>query len=374
MSSELPGIPRPPSIDSHGGLDAWLAWWRTANDLARTEATRLLAGIDPEEARRRQPFEETIIRHKLTEPLSYQCVRGHFVKFGAGSIPKVCGKCGDATIEHCICGASILLTYTYKPPYRRVNPSSHVAPREACFGCSRMYPWAYSYLHRPTEDELSDYERQLLPFSVGFPERKQSDAERQRIRAEILPVPVNIIYRIFGFRVDVSDPRHPQHFRWLEIDTNYRILVNNFSGEILKHRQDLLESQRKLAQRNSFWRGLSGTEFEEHLADLLGRFGFVVERVGGKGDEGADIVIKGSRTKIIVQCKAYSKPVGPGPVRDLFGALMHHQADEAWLVSLEGFSDAAITFAGNKPIRLLHISALLGAAGKQFLTQRKKES
>jgi hypothetical protein len=57
----------------------------------------------------------------------------------------------------------------------------------------------------------------------------------------------------------------------------------------------------------------------------------------------------------------------------LYGALMHHQANEAWLVSLEGFSDAAVSFAAGKAIRLLPITAFLGAAGKQFLKLRKRE-
>lgn len=360
-------------MDSPEGCAAWQAWWQTANDLARVEASRLLAGIDPEEARRRQWIEQAIIRHKLTEPPSYQCARGHFVKLDVGSPPKVCGKCGDAVIESCECGASLLLTYTYKPPYKRVNPSSHVVPREVCFGCSRLYPWASAYLQRPTADELNEYEEQLLPFCFRFPEKKLVDAERQRIHAEIRPVPVNIIQRLFGSRTDISDPRHPQHFRWLQIDSNYRTLVSTFRDEVLKHRRKLVESQLEAAQQNAFWRQLSGREFEEQLAVLLQRAGYAVEHVGGKGDEGADLMIMGGRTKIVVQCKAFSKPVGPGPVRDLFGALMHHEADEAWLVSLEGFSDAAMNFAGGKPIRLLPISALLGAAGKQFFTQQKKE-
>ena len=52
---------------------------------------------------------------------------------------------------------------------------------------------------------------------------------------------------------------------------------------------------------------------------------------------------------------------------------MHHQANEAWLVSLEGFSDASVSFAAGKAIRLLPITAFLGAAGKQFLKLRISE-
>jgi hypothetical protein len=373
MVRELPKLPPAPDMNSLDGMAAWQAWWQSVNDVAKTEASKLLSGLQPLEAARRQWFEEAIIRHKLTEPRSYQCARGHFVKHEFGSSPSICEKCGDRTVECCECGASVLLTYTYKPPYLKVNPSSHIAPREVCFGCSRLYPWAHYYLFRPTEEDLTPYEELLLPSCDGFPERALLEAERQRLMISVPHAPVNFVHRLFGFRVDVSDPRHSEHARWQQIDSKYQTRVGEFRCEVLRRRRELTAAQLKAAQRSSFWKQLSGTEFEKHLAALLTDTGFTVKHVGGKGDEGADLIITGERVKIVVQCKAFSKPVGPGPVRDLYGALMHHQANEAWLVSLEGFSDAAVSFAAGKAIRLLPITAFLGAAGKQFLKLRKRE-
>lgn len=42
-------------------------------------------------------------------------------------------------------------------------------------------------------------------------------------------------------------------------------------------------------------------------------------------------------SKIVVQCKAYKNFVSPGAVCDLYGALLHHGANEAWLVTTSGF-------------------------------------
>ncbi len=381
MNRDLPIRPLFPSVDSSEGFKAQYAAYRTASsawlqrldDLTESAVAKRLAGITPDEALRRRPFETSIIRHKLGEPLSYQCIRGHFVKIAQGPCPKVCGKCGDAAIEACECGASLLLTYTYDPPYKKVNPFSHVAPREVCFGCLRLYPWTYAYLNRPTEDGLNEYEELLLPFCACFPEKIHFDRMRAQCRLEIPPVPVTMLHRFFGYKVDVADPRHPQHFEWLRIESSYQSLANACKEGVLRGRRSLFEKRLRAAKQHTFWRNLTGREFEEHLTELLGRAGFTVIHVGGKGDEGADLIIKGQRTKIVVQCKAFSKPVGPGPVRDLFGALMHHGADEAWLVSLEGFSDAAISFSGGKPIRLLPVSALLGSAGRKFLTATLKQ-
>lgn len=328
----------------------------------------------PDEVARRQVSEEAIIRHQLTEPRSFQCARGHFVKQEQGSRPLVCAKCGDRVLDSCECGASLLLTYSYKPPYKKVNPSGHVAPREVCFNCWRLYPWAHYYLYRATQEDLNAYEEQLLPFCSGFPERARAEAERQRLVSSVPRAPVTWIDRLFGFRVDIRDPRHPEHARWQQVDISYEALVARFRSDILRHRRELTAALLEAAQKRAFWKQLSGVEFEKHLATLLTEAGFRVKHVGGKGDEGADLIITGDRHKIVVQCKAFSKPVGPGPVRDLYGALMHHQANEAWLVSIEGFSDAAVSFAGGKAIRLLPISAFLGTAGKQFLRFRKHES
>lgn len=373
MARELPNIERAPDMSSPDGIAAWQSWWQHANDVAKAETSRLLRGLMPDEIARRQWFEEAIIRHQLTEPRSYQCARGHFVKQELGSRPSVCAKCGDRVIESCECGASLLLTYTYKPPYNKVNPSSHVAPREVCFNCSRLYPWVRHYLYRPTGEDLNLYEEQLLPFCDGFPQRTSADAERQQLIGDTPRVPVNLVHRLFGFRVDIRDPRHPQHALWQQVEMNYQVAVAQFKADLMKRRRELTVAQLKAAQKTSFWRQLSGTEFEEHLAVLLTEAGFTVKHVGGKGDEGADLILASERSKIVVQCKAFSKPVGPGPVRDLYGALMHHHANEAWLVSLEGFSDAAVSFAGGKAIRLLPISALLGSSGKQFLKLRRRE-
>lgn len=368
-------------------MEAYEAWraadeaWSAADsarmkrldDLAEAEVTKRLEGLTPDEVIRRRPFETCIISHKLADPASYQCVRGHFVKMAQGTPPKVCGKCESDTIEACECGASLLLTYTYDPPYKKVNPTySHIAPRETCFACSRLYPWAEAYLNRPTEEGLNQYEEMLLPFCPHFPEKAQFDRMRAQCRLEIPAVPVTMLHRFFSYKVDVSDPRHPQHFRWLQIESSYQSLVKACREGVLSVRRSLFEKRLKASKQHAFWRTLTGREFEEHLAALLAGAGFVVSHVGGRGDEGADLVIRGQRAKIVVQCKAFSKPVGPGPVRDLFGALMHHEADEAWLVSLEGFTNAAISFSGGKPIRLLPISALIGTAGRKFLTATKK--
>jgi hypothetical protein len=109
-----------------------------------------------------------------------------------------------------------------------------------------------------------------------------------------------------------------------------------------------------------WWRKLSGRAFERELARVLKSNGSSVELTPASNDGGVDLVLKRNHDIILIQCKAHKNPVGPSPVRDLYGALMHRQgAKEAWLVTTSSFTRGAISFARGKPIRLKTIEALL---------------
>ena len=90
----------------------------------------------------------------------------------------------------------------------------------------------------------------------------------------------------------------------------------------------LLIRRREQAYR---WRVLQGArvdllgprQFERLTAELLRRDGFRGVRVlGGAGDRGVDVVgTAPDGTRYAIQCKRYTTPVGPGPVREFIGAL-----------------------------------------------------
>ncbi|GLW11371.1 hypothetical protein Misp01_64990 [Microtetraspora sp. NBRC 13810] len=63
--------------------------------------------------------------------------------------------------------------------------------------------------------------------------------------------------------------------------------------------------------------------FEELAAELLRRDGFrQVRVVGGAGDGGVDVLgVAPDGRPYAIQCKYYSRPLGPGGVRDFVGAL-----------------------------------------------------
>jgi hypothetical protein len=112
-------------------------------------------------------------------------------------------------------------------------------------------------------------------------------------------------------------------------------------------------------QQTAWWESLSGGGFEAEIARLFERRGYATRRLGGAGDEGIDLILRKDGKEILVQCKAHGRPVGPGAVRDLYGAMMHKRAAEGWLISTMGFSQAAKKFATGKPLRLISVEEIL---------------
>ncbi|MEU0122191.1 restriction endonuclease [Streptomyces albidoflavus] len=103
---------------------------------------------------------------------------------------------------------------------------------------------------------------------------------------------------------------------------------------------------------------MSGTEFEEAVAELCRRDGCTqVRRVGGSGDNGADVLgqLPDGRS-MVIQCKRYAphRTIVSREVRDLLGAKVHFAADVAIFVATTRFSPQAEAFAVEHHILTLH--------------------
>jgi restriction system protein len=112
---------------------------------------------------------------------------------------------------------------------------------------------------------------------------------------------------------------------------------------------------------------LNPSEFERFCADLLVQLGMVrVEVLGGAGDKGIDgmgYLPTGPilTTKVAFQCKRYSRPVGPGDVRQFRGAI-GHKAEKGILFTTDFFTAKAREAAGEdmaKPIEVVDADQLI---------------
>jgi restriction system protein len=121
-----------------------------------------------------------------------------------------------------------------------------------------------------------------------------------------------------------------------------------------RRQQEIAAGQRTLAAVDV----MSGTQFEEVVAELCRRDGCTqVRRVGGSGDNGADVLgpLPDGRT-MVIQCKRYAphRTIASREVRDLLGAKVHFAADVAIFVTTTRFSRQAEVFAVDHHILTLH--------------------
>lgn len=95
---------------------------------------------------------------------------------------------------------------------------------------------------------------------------------------------------------------------------------------------------------------MSGPEFEAFVAELMSLTGFDVERVGGSGDLGADLVADTGTTRYTVQVKRFDPetPVSRRAVSDAVAARSHYGCDAAMVVTTATFSDDVREFAADR--------------------------
>ena len=99
---------------------------------------------------------------------------------------------------------------------------------------------------------------------------------------------------------------------------------------------------------------LSPEGFEEFVAELFESLGYEVERVGGTGDEGADLRVRRRGLLAIVQCKYHSRGVVGSPELQKFLGTIHHTGShKGFFVTTRTFSLAAERFVAEHPIELI---------------------
>lgn len=104
---------------------------------------------------------------------------------------------------------------------------------------------------------------------------------------------------------------------------------------------------------------MDGIQFEHYLKLLLSSKGYKVEVTRASGDYGADLVLcKGSK-KIVVQAKRYSKRVGIKAIQEVVGSKAHYKAEEAWVITNNYFTDAALNLAKSNGVRLINRDQLI---------------
>ncbi|MEN6426693.1 MAG: restriction endonuclease [Phycisphaerales bacterium] len=152
------------------------------------------------------------------------------------------------------------------------------------------------------------------------------------------------------FRLSRNDPASRERRSHIEAYLNARA----------RHEKAVREEElNRRRQREDYWRGLSGREFESEMDRLYKADGYSVETTPVTGDEGADLLLRRDGELIVVQCKRQDKPVGSHIVRDLFGTMYHFHASRAFLDATGGFTEAVRQYVRGKPIELHDLDYIL---------------
>lgn len=98
----------------------------------------------------------------------------------------------------------------------------------------------------------------------------------------------------------------------------------------------------------------NGRKYESHCALKMRFRGFLfVRRIGKSGDFGADIIARGFLfSKIVVQCKCYSKPVGVKAVQEVNAARLYYGASRAAVATNNKFTRQAKELAKRCSVEL----------------------
>jgi len=104
---------------------------------------------------------------------------------------------------------------------------------------------------------------------------------------------------------------------------------------------------------------MSVEEFEDFVANLFSKLGYISERVSGSEFGGIDILISGKDGDYYLVTKNHVSPdIGRREVEEFYEALLRHRASGK-MVSVGGYSDRAKGFAREKAIELVGGSELL---------------
>ncbi|HEX2286214.1 MAG TPA: restriction endonuclease [Mycobacterium sp.] len=102
--------------------------------------------------------------------------------------------------------------------------------------------------------------------------------------------------------------------------------------------------------------GMSGTEFEDHVARIARSCGVPVIMTSITGDWGVDIIVGRRPNRLAIQCKRQSRPVGTAAVQEVVAGAPMQDCAKTMVVTNHEFTPAA------RKLAELHGCELVGRA------------
>lgn len=168
-----------------------------------------------------------------------------------------------------------------------------------------------------------------------------------------LPWPAGLAFGVLGFLFLVGTVLKP--FAWIVLVIG--LVTAGVSALRAAQRSSLLEAQTGLDSL----RAMDWKRFEQLVGEGYRRLGYRIEETGqGGADGGIDILMRKDGATVLVQCKQWKRQqIGVAVVREMYGLMVHHDADAVKIVCSGSFTGECRAFAADKPIELVDGEALL---------------
>ncbi|RFU71451.1 restriction endonuclease [Peribacillus saganii] len=102
-------------------------------------------------------------------------------------------------------------------------------------------------------------------------------------------------------------------------------------------------------------------DFEKYVADLFTLMGYEAELTPYSGDGGKDIILKKDNEISLVECKRYNEnnKVSRPEIQKFHSAIVDMNAVEGFFVTTGYFTQPAMNYSINKPIKLINLPRLI---------------
>jgi hypothetical protein len=98
---------------------------------------------------------------------------------------------------------------------------------------------------------------------------------------------------------------------------------------------------------------MTGVEYEDHCQKILQDLGWQIETTATTGDQGVDLIAVKNQSRICIQCKCYSSPVGNKAVQEAIAGMGFYRGTHAAVVTNAGFTKSAKELAASAGVILL---------------------
>lgn len=115
---------------------------------------------------------------------------------------------------------------------------------------------------------------------------------------------------------------------------------------------------------------LTGEEFEILLIKLFEAMGYMVKHIGGKGDQGGDLILNKDNQRILVQAKCYNNnSIGNNAIQQAVAAKKYYDCNRVIVIGTSNYTREAIQLAKSNEVQLIWKKEL-----QELLIKNLKES